>query len=148
MDYYDTHQSIHFSITPKSNIPFRDPENLLKIVILKNEQWSTIKTGQKPQFISGNRLEYSYDNKSLFEGGNEYFFFDTKDIRINGNGISYVNLNRLYETYLYTNPFRKNLPYNFASDINGDFLTGRPQFQYQKENCQSANHSCCSSKSC
>ena len=122
MGYYDTHQSIHFSITPKSNIPFRDPENLLKIVILKNEQWSTIKTGQKPQFINGNRLEYSYDNKSLFEGGNEYFFFDTKDIRINGNGISYVNLNRLYETYLYTNPFRKNLPYNFASDINGDYL--------------------------
>ena len=122
MDYYDTHQSIHFSITPKSNIPFRDPENLLKIVILKNEQWLTIKTGQKPQFISGNRLEYSYDNKSLFEGGNEYFFFDTKDIRINGNGISYVNLKRLYETYLYTNNFRKNLPYSFASDINGDFL--------------------------
>ena len=49
-------------------------------------------------------------------------FFDTKDIRINGNGISYVNLNRLYETYLYTNPFRKNLPYSFTSDINGDFL--------------------------
>ncbi|MDG2146872.1 MAG: DUF5103 domain-containing protein [Flavobacteriaceae bacterium] len=122
MDYYDTHQSIHFSIIPKSNIPFRDPENLLNVVILKNEQWSTIKTGQKPQFISGNRLEYSYDNKSLFEGGNEYFFFDTKDIRINGNGISYVNLNRLYETYLYTSPFRKNLPYGFAPDINGNFL--------------------------
>ena len=122
MDFYDTHQSVHFSITPKSNIPFRDPENLLNIVILKNEQWSTIKTGQKPKYISGNRLEYSYDNKSLFEGGNEYFFFDTKDIRINGNGISYVNLKRLYETYLYTNNFRKNLPYSFASDINGDFL--------------------------
>ena len=28
------------------------------------------------------------------------------------------------------------------------FLTGPPQFQYQKENCQSANHSCCSRKSC
>ena len=122
MDFYDTHQSVHFSITPKSNIPFRDPENLLNIVILKNEQWSTIKTGQKPKYISGNRFEYSYDNKSLFEGGNEYFFFDTKDIRINGNGISYVNLKRLYETYLYTNNFRKNLPYSFASDINGDFL--------------------------
>ena len=122
MDFYDTHQSVHFSITPKSNVPFRDPENSLNIVILKNEQWSTIKTGQKPKYISGNRFEYSYDNKSLFEGGNEYFFFDTKDIRINGNGISYVNLNRLYETYLYTNNFRKNLPYSFASDINGDFL--------------------------
>ena len=122
MKYYDTHQSIHFSINPKSNIPFRDPEKLLNVVILKNEQWKNVKTGQKPQFIRGARLEYRYEEKSLFEAGNEYFFFDTKDIRINGNGISYVNLNRLYETYLYTNPFRKNLPYSFTSDINGDFL--------------------------
>ena len=28
------------------------------------------------------------------------------------------------------------------------FLTGSSQFQYQLENCQSANHSCCSRKSC
>ena len=28
------------------------------------------------------------------------------------------------------------------------FLTGPPQFQYQKDNLQSANHSCCSSKTC
>ena len=27
MDFYDTHQSVHFSITPKSNVPLRDPEN-------------------------------------------------------------------------------------------------------------------------
>ena len=122
MDYYDTHQSVHFSIIPKSNIPYRDPENLLYDVILKNEQWSTIKHGLKPHYISGNRLEYSYDEKSRFEGGNEYLFFDTKDIRVNGSNISYVNLNRLYETYLYTNNYRRNLPYSFASDINGDFL--------------------------
>ncbi|MEE3035020.1 MAG: DUF5103 domain-containing protein [Bacteroidota bacterium] len=122
MDYYDTHQSVHFSIIPKSNIPYRDPENLLNVVILKNEQWSTIKHGLKPHYISGNRLEYSYDEKSRFEGGNEYLFFDTKDIRVNGSNISYVNLNRLYETYLYTNNYRRNLPYSFASDINGDFL--------------------------
>ena len=28
------------------------------------------------------------------------------------------------------------------------YFTGTPQFQYQKENRKSANHSCCSSKSC
>ena len=32
--------------------------------------------------------------------------------------------------------------------IQGGFFTGTPQFQYQKENRQLANHSCCSSKSC
>ena len=28
------------------------------------------------------------------------------------------------------------------------YFTGTPQFQYRKENRESANHSCCSSKSC
>ena len=32
--------------------------------------------------------------------------------------------------------------------IQGDLFTSTPQFQYQKENCQAANQSCCSSKSC
>ena len=32
--------------------------------------------------------------------------------------------------------------------LQGVFLTAPPQFQYQKENCQSANHSCSFSKSC
>ena len=32
--------------------------------------------------------------------------------------------------------------------LQGDFFTGTPQFQYQKENRESANHRCCSSKFC
>ena len=40
---------------------------------------------------------------------------------------------------------------NFNSDEENYrviYLTGHPQFQYQKENRDSANHTCCSSKSC
>lgn len=122
MEYYDTHQSIHFSITPKSNMPYRNPESLVNVVILQNEQWLTMKYGFKPQYFNGNKLEYRYDDKTRFEGDNEYLFFDTKDIRITGSNISYVSLNRLYETYLYTDAFRKNFPYSFAPDINGDFI--------------------------
>ena len=38
-----------------------------------------------------------------------------------GPNVSYVNLDKLYESYLYTDIPRKNRPYSFSQDINGDF---------------------------
>ena len=59
--------------------------------------------------------------ETSFEGGNEYLFFDTKDLRITGPNISFVNREELYESYLFTDIPRKNLPYSFNQDINGNF---------------------------
>ena len=67
-------------------------------------------------------MEYRYDEYTRFEGGNEYLFFDTKDIRITGSNVGSVELNRLYESYLNTNFLRRGYPYSFNSDINGDFF--------------------------
>ena len=78
--------------------------------------------GIKPQYFNGNRLEYRYDKHTRFEGGNEYLFFDTKDIRTTGSNVGSVELNRLYESYLNTNFLRRGYPYSFSSDINGDFF--------------------------
>jgi hypothetical protein len=35
--------------------------------------------------------------------------------------VSYVELNRLYETYLTPDFFRRGYPYSFIQDLNGDF---------------------------
>ena len=120
--FYNTHQSVQFYISPVEGEFFRDAENLVHTVILQNEQWGTAITGVKPQYFNGNRLEYRYDQLTRFEGGNEYLFFDTKDIRITGSNVGSVELNRLYESYLNTNFLRRGYPYSFNSDINGDFF--------------------------
>ena len=122
LSFYNTHQSVQFYISPKDGEFLRDPENLVHTVILQNEQWNTAITGIKPQYFNGNRLEYRYDEHTRFEGGNEYLFFDTKDIRITGSNVGSVELNRLYESYLNTNFLRRGYPYSFSSDINGDFF--------------------------
>ena len=70
MEFYKTHQSIHFSITPK-NIIFREPEKRIKVTIKKLSRNSQIKN-LKPQYIINSKLEYKYDTESKFEG-NEYF---------------------------------------------------------------------------
>lgn len=122
LTFYQTHQCIQFSINPEAGKFLRDPENLIHTVILQNEQWNSAITEIKPQYFNGNRLEYRYLKKTGFEGGNEYLFFDTKDIRSTGSNVGSVELNRLYETYLNTNFLRRGYPYSFNADINGDFF--------------------------
>ena len=127
--YYNTHQSVQFSINPEKGTYFRDPENQVHVVVLQNEQWGNAISEIKPQFISGTKLEYRYNEKTRFEGGNEYLFFDTKDIRITGSNVSLVELNRLYESYLSTDLLRRGYPYSYAADINGDFAINTVQGQ-------------------
>ena len=120
MEFYKTHQSIHFSITPK-NIIFREPEKRIKVTILKNYQWNSQIKNLKPQYIINSKLEYKYDTESKFEGGNEYLFFDTKEIRSTNQNISYINRSDLYETYLKIDYSRNYGNYIYNQDINGNF---------------------------
>ena len=120
MDRFNSHQSIHFSVTPKGNF-FINPEENIKIIILQNQQWNEPITDIKPQYFNGNTLDYRYEKPTQFEGGNEYHFFDTKDLRITTPNIVYTNRSEQYESYLKTDIIRNLLDYSFAPDINGDF---------------------------
>ncbi len=120
MDRFNSHQSIHFSVTPNGHF-FINPEENIKIIILQNQQWNEPITDIKPQYFNGNTLDYRYEKPTQFEGGNEYYFFDTKDLRITTPNIVYTNRSEQYESYLKTDIIRNLLDYSFAPDINGDF---------------------------
>ena len=70
----------------------------------------------------GNELVYRYNNASLFWGGNEYLFFENKDVRATNLGIQYIDLQEIYHSYLYTNVDRSAKKYTFNPDINGGFM--------------------------
>lgn len=120
MDRFNTHQSLHFSITPK-NLFFANPNENIKVVLLQNEQWDTAISNIKPQYFSGTTLDYRYEAPTQFEGGNEYLFFDTKDLRITTPNIQYTNRANLFETFLKTDAVRGLADYTYAPDINGNF---------------------------
>ena len=116
-----THQNVQF-IVGTSGYEIRNPNSDLKITILQNDQWDNSKTILKPQFVEKDRLLYRYNEESEFEGGNEYLFFDTKDLRLTNQNISFVRKENIYQHYLYTDNPRKNLYYSNYSDINGNFI--------------------------
>ncbi len=120
MALFETHQSVQFKISPQ-NFIFQNPETNVKVVVLQNYQWDTAITGITPQYFEADGLVYRYSPQTLFEGGNEYFFFDSKDLRITTPNISYVSRSDRYESYLFTDPDLQYSPYSFAPDINGRF---------------------------
>ena len=121
LKYYDTQQVLQFTINQK-DFRLDNPQVAVKVAVLQNYRWDTAITGLKPQYIIGNELVYRYDRETAFWAGNEYFYFDSKDIRVAASGIARFTRDRLVGSYLFTNVSRANSVYTYYPDINGDFL--------------------------
>jgi len=118
----NTKQSVEFIIN-HPNYRINNPGQEIKPVILQNNNWQTAITGLKPQFYRGTQLLYKYNKETSFWGGNEFLYFDSKSIRNTTISIGRVELGtELYQTYLYTNEERIDLPYTLFPDVNGNFI--------------------------
>jgi len=104
-----------------SRIQFLNPIMQVKALIIQNNNLKTAISGIPPQYTIGNKLIYRYDNETSFWGGNEYFYFENKDVRAANIGIRYIELKDLYHNILYTNIPRVNSVYTYNPDINGNF---------------------------
>ena len=106
-----------------SVITFQNPLKNVRVVLFQNGQFNTAIKNVVPQYTIGNDLIYKYDTETQFWAGNEFLFFENKDIRSAGNNISRVDLNTaVYGSNLYANEARTNFPYSFTQDVNGDFV--------------------------
>ncbi|MCF7560573.1 DUF5103 domain-containing protein [Sabulilitoribacter multivorans] len=109
-------------VIASNSLQLNNPNQTVKAVIVQNNNLKTALTNIKPQYTVGNQLIYKYDNETSFYGGNEYFYFENKDIRAANTGIQYIDLQDLYHNYLYTNITRANRPYTYNPDINGNYV--------------------------
>lgn len=121
IENFSTHQTVQFTITPMG-INLRNPETTLKVIVLQNHQWDSQLLAPPPQYINNNQLVYRYDKETQFNGGNEYLFLDTKELRITTPNIQYVDKQEIYNTYLFTDIPRNRAGYTYYPDINGDFV--------------------------
>jgi hypothetical protein len=118
----DQKQNLEFTIKSTS-INFQSPLQNVKVMLLQNGRFDNAITNIKPQYTIGNDLIYRYDAETQFWAGNEFLFFENKDIRAANNNIFRIDTNGgIYNSYLYTNEARANKPYTYFPDINGNFL--------------------------
>lgn len=114
--------NLEFMIKP-GNIPFQSPLQNVKVFLMQNGKINQGISNIKPMFTIGNDLIYKYDKETQFWAGNEYLFFENKNIRAANNSISRVDSNGgLYNCHLYTNGARANQQYTFWPDVNGNFV--------------------------
>lgn len=106
-----------------NTINFQSPNQNVKVLLLQNGNFNTAIKNIKPMYTIGNDLVYKYDKETQFWAGNEYLYFENKNIRSGSSTISHVDTNgNLYNTHLYLNNPRANFPYTYWPDINGNFL--------------------------
>jgi hypothetical protein len=101
---------------------FVNPKQTVKTVIVQNNNLNTAISGLVPMYTLGNELIYRYNTESSFWAGNEFLWFENKDVRASNTGIQYIDLKDLYHNYLFTDAPRFNQPYTYNPDINGNFL--------------------------
>jgi len=74
-------------------------------------------------YTIGNELIYKYDAETQFWGGNEFRYFENKDIRSAVNNIARIDSHGgVYNGYLYTDEARAQEPYSYNPDYNGNFI--------------------------
>lgn len=121
LKFVEERQVVNFTINSPSLLLINPKQNLNTLVI-KNNNIHTAITDLKPQYTLGSELIYRYDQEASFGGGNEFLAFDNKDVRSAVNGVRRVELNDIYENFMYTDITRKDRPYTFNPDVNGTFV--------------------------
>lgn len=113
--------SIQFQIN-HPNLILNDPYREIKVDVYQNNDWNSVIKEIKPKYTRGSQLWYNYVDGISYWAGNEYLYFDTKEIRNATNNIFKTRLDNIFNTFLYTNEARGSFPYSFYPDVNGNFV--------------------------
>lgn len=112
--------NLEFSIKSAS-LNFQSPLQNVKVALFQNGRFDSAIYNVKPQYTIGNDLIYKYDKETQFWAGNEFLYFENKDIRNAVNNVLRITAGEIYNTILYPNEARNAKGYTFFPDVNGNF---------------------------
>lgn len=122
IDERNYRQEVDFSINTSAR-RVDDPFRNLSVALLQNGRWDNAITTLKPRIINGDDLSYDYDDKNVFDGGNEYRWFDIRTIKHAVDNVAYIDRDSaLYHIHLMPDMRRPYTVYVNQNDINGKRL--------------------------
>jgi hypothetical protein len=118
----NTHQQVDFVVN-YTGISINDPYRNIFAFILQNGRWDNEKRNLKPDLYGNNELKYnSLSDKNIFQGGNEFRYFDIKSIRYQTEYVKRIDyLFPNYNVYLQSSENRESKPYFYWKDFNGKY---------------------------
>lgn len=111
-------QEVDFEVNYE-NFQIPNPFTDVKTVIVQNNSWNNAVFDLKPQFVSNNTLNYNYENENLFDGTNEFRYFDIRTLRFFSNNVDRKFVDSLTNVVLKKDELRGHLSYNKYLDYNG-----------------------------
>jgi hypothetical protein len=122
VDEREHRQQLEFMIDPGS-FYIQSPHNQLKVMVLQNWRWDNAAYNVQPRMISGNKLDYRYLRELVFDGGNEFRYFDIKSLKYNSEFIALIDYNYA-GTQVYLQPDKRRIfsEYVRDDDLNGKFF--------------------------
>ncbi len=117
--YRDYKQEVDFTID-HGTYPIQDVYQNITVMISQNRRWDNAINNLKPLIIRSTELIYNFEDKNLFDGNNEYRFFETRNLRYQSMNIDGVQIMG-GKTHVYILPEepRSSKRYLFWPDING-----------------------------
>lgn len=95
--------------------PYQD----LKMVLTQNNRWDNAIYNLHPLFIVGNEYTYNYEEENLFDGTNEYRFFDSRSLRFLSQNVAKKRFDTLNHLILMPAQRRGSGAYVELVDFNG-----------------------------
>ncbi len=122
LNYRYTKQQVDFSII-SNNYTISDAYRNIHVLVMQNGRWDNAILNIQPISILGNVFDYSNNDKIVFDGGNEFRYFDMKTLKYNTDrmqGLQYTQDG--YQVYLLTDKSWAGIPYRSEQDIDGKRL--------------------------
>ncbi len=96
----------------------------MHVVITQNNRWDNAVRDMKPTFSEPKQMTYSLDDKSTFDGSNEFRYFDSRSLRTYTERVGniYRDSASIYHLDLKTDELKTYKNYSFYNDLNGGFL--------------------------
>lgn len=121
-DGYFTSQEIELSVNYK-DYSIHSPATDLKISILQNGNPFSERVLSKPRFISTESLIYGGNGEIVFDGVNEFRYFNTKSMKYESENIISIDFrNPYYHVFLKPDEPRALKPYFTVKELNGKFF--------------------------
>lgn len=120
IDTNESHQQLSFDVHV-GGYSIMSPATDIKPVVYQNRRPDNCVSGIKPTYITGSSLQYVYNEKLIFKGGNEYRRFELTDPYAPGQNIDRVEYAEPYfHAELYVDDARPT--YTNVQDENGRYF--------------------------
>jgi hypothetical protein len=122
------YQTVNFSLYP-TRVPMRDPSRELQFQLVQNGRWQGAATPIEPAYQYPDHLEYRFDRKLEYSGGNEFRWFDLRDVSRATNRVASISYtDSCDQVQLLEDKARPQLTYFTEPDFDGAYYIGTRQY--------------------